>query len=138
MTDANMWHLFYLTPVYLWATLLTVPADPGHRTRERVAKILAVGGMVLGALFIANGILVISEGYYGDFRWNALFDYSNLSVPKTRAARGIILLPLFSILLALFPLAIIAFGGWGVFIYAKLFSGKTTKSLEGKGRQGRS
>jgi len=117
MSDTNMWYLFFLSIPYFAIVAIASPSDSEERLKRKIFQILNVGGILIGGIFIAKAVMLLSNGYYEKIDLSALFDYSNLSLQNQRAKRGLFL-PIVSILLAILPFAMI---GWGSIMVATYY-----------------
>ena len=127
MNSDIAWYIFFISPIYffLWFGLDIITKNKLEDGDELIGKILLVflkllevGGLILALLLLLQVYEIIKDGYYADFKWESIFDYSgtNFNMRRGLFAR-FVLMPIISVVIIIFPILIIAYSCFGLSIY---------------------
>ena len=111
MSDLHIFYLIAFTPVYSIVTYAVIPKDPEERIKRLIAKILAIGAIILALTFINHGIHLLNSGYMEDSRWKFRVWESG---GGARSQSGRFLIPF---ALSVLPYGLIGFGILGILLY---------------------
>jgi hypothetical protein len=127
MNSDIAWYIFFVSPIYcfLWFGLHIITKGKFEEGDELIGKILLVvlklleiGGLILALLLLLQAYEIINDGYYADFKWNSIFDYSGMNFNMRRGLFArFVLMPVISVFIMIFPILIIAYGCLGLSIY---------------------
>ena len=145
MNSDIAWYIFFSSPIYyfLWFGLDVYAKNKLQGGEVLVGKILLIflklleiGGLILAILLLLQAYELIQNGYYINFKWQRIFDYSemNFNVRGGLLAR-FVLMPIISVVIIIFPLLIVAYSCFGIVIYVPALLSLSKKStINQKGR----
>jgi hypothetical protein len=127
MNSDIAWYIFFISPIYffLWFGLDIITKKKLEDGDELIGKILLIvsklleiGGIILALLLLLQVYEIIKDGYYTDFKWESIFDYSGLNLNMRRGLFArFVLMPIISVVIMIFPILIIAYSCFGLSIY---------------------
>ena len=127
MNSDIAWYIFFISPIYffLWFGLDIITKNKLEDGDELIGKILLVflkllevGGLILALLLLLQVYEIIKDGYYADFKWESIFDYSGMNFNMRRGLFArFVLMPIISVVIMIFPILIIAYSCFGLSIY---------------------
>ncbi|MCP9903765.1 hypothetical protein KBY85_06385 [Cyanobium sp. BA5m-10] len=127
MNSDIAWYIFFISPIYffLWFGLDIITKNKLEDGDELIGKILLVflkllevGGLILALLLLLQVYEIIKDGYYADFKWESIFDYSGMNFNMRRGLFArFVLMPIISVVIMIFPILIIAYSCVGLSIY---------------------
>ena len=127
MNSDIAWYIFFISPIYffLWFGLDIITKNKLEDGDELIGKILLVflkllevGGLILALLLLLQVYEIIKDGYYADFKWESIFDYSGMNFNMRRGLFArFVLMPIISVVIIIFPILIIAYSCFGLSIY---------------------
>ena len=127
MNSDIAWYIFFISPIYffLWFGLDIITKNKLEDGDELIGKILLVflkllevGGLILALLLLLQAYEIIKDGYYADFKWERIFDYSGMNFNMRRGLFArFVLMPIISVVIMIFPILIIAYSCFGLSIY---------------------
>jgi hypothetical protein len=127
MNSDIAWYIFFTSPIYffLWFGLDIITKKKLEDGDELIGKILLIvsklleiGGIILALLLLLQVYEIIKDGYYADFKWESIFDYSGMNFNMRRGLFArFVLMPIISVVIMIFPILIIAYSCFGLSIY---------------------
>ena len=127
MNSDIAWYIFFISPIYffLWFGLHIITKSKLEDGDELIGKILLVflklletGGLILALFLLLQVYEIIKDGYYANFKWESIFDYSGMNFNMRRGLFArFVLMPIISVVIMIFPILIIAYGCFGLSIY---------------------